>query len=257
MPERNGIDLPRTSVDAIVMMLLQRGVNLIDDREQIHFEDPRVAQVVAFYARLVAGRDKVAAAAAGGSSANRDLVEGRFGAWLCPDWRSPQLQRYATGLAGKVRLRPLPRFDPGDAPTSTWGGTMFGIPRNCRDPDAAFALLEHLLLTDEALAARARVGHILPPMPDKWNLPAYDEPDPFWSGQKVGRFFADLAPSVPHRYVTPFTQIAATELNEVLAKAVAAADAGREAELESLCRTWLGSAAESLRRRVEFGRFER
>jgi len=49
-------------------------------------------------------------------------------------------------------MMPLPRFDSEDAPTSTWGGTMIGIPRASNNPDLAWKLIKLLYLADrEAL----------------------------------------------------------------------------------------------------------
>jgi ABC-type glycerol-3-phosphate transport system substrate-binding protein len=167
------------------------------------------------------------------------------------------LKMYTPGLRGKLRLIPLPKFDAADAPTATWGGTMFGIPRNCRDPDAAWKLMETLLLTEEAAASRRRHTSVLAPMVEQWNDPRYDEPDPFFGEQKVMALYVELARQVPERYVTPFTTIAQSQLTVVLAKAMDAIDAGQdEDELESLCRAWLHEAAKDLERRVEFGRFD-
>src|SRR5687768_15516174 len=47
-PQRHAIELPRASGDYLTVMLLQRGINLIDDRENVYLTDPRVAQTIAF-----------------------------------------------------------------------------------------------------------------------------------------------------------------------------------------------------------------
>lgn len=254
--DRVAMELATNTVEWLLCMLMQRGINPIDDRDRVFLDDARVADTVAFYARLVAGPDAIGAPSASGGGGYRDIIEDRRAAWFCPDWRPMYMKTYAPRLAGKVRLMPLPRFDPTDAPTATWGGTMFGIPRNSRDPDAAWALLESLLLTDPAVEARRRKTSVLPPVTSQWDDPAYATPDPYFGGQRTMRLYVELARQLPERYVTPFTPLAQTQLTGVLAKAMRAVESGRDRDLQLQCRAWLRTAAAELERRVAFGRFE-
>ena len=47
-------------------MLLQRGIYGVDDHYKGHFDNPKVANTLAFYTSLVAGPRKVAAHSSGG-----------------------------------------------------------------------------------------------------------------------------------------------------------------------------------------------
>lgn len=254
--ERFAMELTTTQVEWLLCMLMQRGINPLDDRDNVYLADPRVAETVAFYARLVAGPRKVGEPPPGSGGGYRELSQGRRAAFFCPDWRPMYLKRYTPSLEGKLRLMPMPRFDASDAPTATWGGTMFGIPRNCRDPDAAWKLIETLLLSDEALASRRRHTSVLPPVVTDWDAPVYGQADPFFGGQHAMGLYVELARQVPVRYATPFTAVAQAELTDVLGKAMNAIEAGRDRDLESLCQGWLNESANELRRRVKFGKIE-
>ncbi len=127
---RHAMELFGSSPEALMCLLLQRHINLIDSDDVLHLSDPRVAQTVAFYATLVAGDSAIAGESGAGTGpwAN-DIAAGLLCAALTPDWRAQSLRDYAPSARGRLRMMPLPRFDASDAPTSTWGGTMIGIPR--------------------------------------------------------------------------------------------------------------------------------
>ena len=48
---------------------------------------------------------------------------------------------------------------------------MIGITKACRNPDAAWKLIEFLYFSDEGLAARRKISDILPPVTSVWNEP--------------------------------------------------------------------------------------
>jgi arabinosaccharide transport system substrate-binding protein len=170
-----------------------------------------------------------------------------------PDWRIASLREYGPELAGKLRMMPLPRFDlDRDAPTSTWGGTMIGIPRQVRDPEAAWQLLKFFYLSPQGLEARRHFTSILPAVPSDWDNPAYQEPDPYFGGQKVDALFVELARQVPARFVTPYTVLAQGELGAVLAQAIDFFDRHGNKGLEPTCAGWLSSAAGTLRQQAMF-----
>jgi len=266
---RWAIELPTSASDYLVVMLLQRGLNVIDGENRISLNDAKVTDTIVRYAQMVAGPRRIAAPSTpGGDLFARDLAKGDLCALITPDWRAGFVVIRASELEGKVAMMPLPRFDPGDAPTSTWGGTMIGIPRALEEkgPEAcerAWALLKFLYMTPEGLRARLRSSKILPPMRDQWLDPMYDLPDPYFSNQKVDKLFIDLAPRIPPRYVTALTPAASIYLANVLADAVEYVR-GHESEppdklregLRATCQKRLDDLARDLRERIEFGKFD-
>ncbi len=265
-PNRHPIELRTGGVDDLLVILLQRHLNLIGPNDRIEFTRPEFAQTVAFYAQLVAGDGRIGAQSGGGDAAvAQDLNNGGICAFMTPDWRVRYLKDFtetdrATGkkiLEGKMRMIPLPVFEPGkDARTGTWGGTMIGILRASPRPDDAWKLIEHLYLSDEGFEARIRETNILPPVIAQWDDPRFDRPDPFFGGQKVDRLFVELARELPERYVTPASRAAAAELNSVLYKAIRHVREKGENGLEEACREWLKESAEDLEKRIKWGKFE-
>lgn len=254
-PHRHAIEFPQSSAEYVNVMLLQRGINLIDDREGIHFTDPRVAETIAFYAQLVAGDRRIASESAGGAGVwTNDVVAGNLCAFMTPDWRVYDLKKYAPGLSGSLRMMPLPRFEPEDSPTSTWGGTMIGITRGSKRQDDAWKLIEFLYLSPTGLRAHQQFTNILPAVIEHWNDPTYHREDEFFGGQRVDELYIDLAHRIPRRYVTPASAIASVQLSVVLSRAVEHVRRHGTEGLEQQCRLWCAEAADDLRRRIEHGK---
>ena len=253
--DRHAMELPMASAENVIIMLLQRGVNVVDDYDRTHLTDPRVAHTVAFYAQLVAGPRRIGVESSGGMGVwARDLIDGNTCALVTPDWKVNDLKAFAPSLAGKVRMMPLPVFDPSDARTSTWGGTMAGIPRRCADPDRAWRLIEFLYLSDEARDMRRAHSNIIPPLPEEYGLPEYHRPDPYFGGQRIDALYAELATEIPPRYVSPLTVGGQIAVGVVLGRAVDyVRDRGTEG-LESACAKWLAELDDELRARQAHGR---
>jgi arabinosaccharide transport system substrate-binding protein len=256
-PRRRAMELYTTQSEELLLMLLQRRINIVDDQNQVHLADPLVAQTLAFYAMLAAGERAISADTIPSTNfAYRDLADGAIGAMITPDWRVGYLKQYAPELAGKLRMMALPVFDESDAPTSTWGGTMMGIPRSAKNPAQSWKLLEYLCLSPEGLAARHRYSDIIPPVRERWGDAMYQDGDAFFGGQRVDQLYISLAGRMPPRYMTPFSITAQTALSVMLNRAVAyAGEHGDEGLLEA-CQGWLTDAANELKQWVHYGDFE-
>jgi arabinosaccharide transport system substrate-binding protein len=258
---RHALELPESSSDYLQVMLLQRGINPIDGYGKIHLDDPRVAQTLAFYAQLVAGRKKVTQQSSQGLGAfTRDLTEGSLCSFIAPDWRVTYIKRYGAAVSGKMRMMPMPVFDPADAPTSTWGGTMMGITKACKNPDLAWRLMEHLYFSEAGIKARQESSEILPPIMPMWADPFYHKPDPYFGGQKASELYIELSPKIPPRYVSFATPVATLALNDALVRATRYVDAHEDnldpQALEANCRKWLAVSARDLQARMDQWRFD-
>ncbi len=254
---RYAIEMPQSKADYLVTMLLQRHINLIDDRNHVFLNDPKVADTVARYALMVKGSRRIGADSTPGVNLwTKDLSDGSIAACFTPDWRSVYIRTYSPKLYGKMAMMRLPVFEEGDEPTGTWGGTMMGIPRQCRDPEESWKLLKFLYTTPQSLQARLRFTNIIPPMREQWSDPMYHRADPFYGGQKVDELYIELADRIPNRYVTPFSPMAVQSLSFALGRAVAHVEKNGEAGLREVCQAYLDRQAKDLRRRIAFGTFE-
>ncbi|MBV8779908.1 MAG: extracellular solute-binding protein [Phycisphaerae bacterium] len=252
-PNRLAMMLSQSAADDLIVMLQQRHVQLLDGQNGVHLNQPIVARTMLQYASMVAGDRAVAGEASPGEFRwARDIERGDLCMFLSPDWKADQLKSVAPALAGKMAMIPLPKFDPGDASTGSWGGTMIGLPRQGKHQQAAWALAE--MLTTHPLAER------IPPLPARWSDPIYHQPDSFFGGQSIDDLYIHLAEQLPPRTVTSFSTLADTELADVLHQAVQMqrdfpARSGDDPEALRQCEQWLNSAADDLRDRIRLSSF--
>jgi len=264
VPGRWTIELPGAASDYLMVMLLQRHVNVIDDRDRVRIAEPIVADTIVRYAQMVAGPRRIGAdSSPGGDLWTVDMEQGAICCVFTPDWRAGFLPARSSALHGRLAMMPLPVFDPSDAPTSTWGGTMIGIPRAARDPEASWRLLKLLYLSPQSLRARDRFSQIIPPVVEHWSDPIFHQPNDYFGGLKIDELYISLAPRIPLRYVTPFTALGSMALARVLADARAFVEshaseprAQMEAELRRRVQGWLEKMDARVRERIEFGKFE-
>jgi arabinosaccharide transport system substrate-binding protein len=255
---RHAMEIYSARIDLLVIMLLQRGINLIDDHNQIHLADPKVAQTLAFYAKCAAGPARIGSESGEGDGPlARDLLEGNLCAFVTPDWRIGLFKQYGgPALSGKLRFMPLPRFDAADAPTATWGGTMIAILKSSPHQAEAWKLIERLYFDPEGIDARRRSTQILPPVKSMWDRPSYHQPDPYFGGQMLDEELIALARQIPPRFVTPATNIAGIYLMQALHNATTYVEDNGDAGLEAACQQWLTTAAADLHARMRQWEFD-
>lgn len=201
--------------DQIELLTLQAGGRYFDEQGVPSINSPEIARVLAQITMWCTGPDPIAAHAPDFQAAGNQVKKrGEVVAWFAPDWMCYLIRSEIPELHGKLKLMPLPAWDPGGRRTSVWGGTMLGISRSSPDREQALALAQRLYLSEELAETLYRTGDIITPIRSHWDNPMYDEPDPFYSGQRKGRMYIDLAPEVPSRTNSPYFSIAVLRVQD-------------------------------------------
>ncbi len=246
--DRYALDLPLSGGDALVALLLQRGVGLFDEQGRVTFDDPRAAAVLAWYVRQTRGKDRVATECGWGQPLLKAMSDGLALFYLAPDWRTFMTETDLPHLAGKMKVMPLPAWEPGGRRTSVWGGTGLFITKASQHQELAWELAKFLYLNKPALGARFLATNIIPPFKEAWDLPEFRRPNSYFSGQPLGAVYAALAPSTPDVYGSPFYQLAFDKLGEALLRAGAYYEQHGDEGLERVAETELAAAATYVRR---------
>lgn len=229
---RRGLALSTVEGHGFLALLWQRGGDIFDADGRVIIDSPLAVDTLEFYVELLRGDPPAAGPAL--SSWMEDfaaLARGQFLAYPAPDWMLAAMQLDArTLLEGRVRCMPLPAWQPGGRRTSTGGGTALFIPRGCADVERAWATATLLYFDRESLIRRFRTQTIVPPLHTVFDDPVFDEPLPFFQGQRVGRLLTGLAHEVPPVHGSPYMPEAYTLLNSVFADVAA----GRRAPAAAL-----------------------
>ncbi|NIA13037.1 MAG: extracellular solute-binding protein [Nitrospiraceae bacterium] len=214
------IELSDSAHGDLEPLLFQRGGGYFDADGALTMDNAIAVETLAWYVPLVVGPGQIANSLGAGQILTQAMEDGFFLCLLCPDWRSAVIENDMPRLSGKMGLMPLPRAEPGGRGTSTWGGTMVGIPKQSPHPDLAWELALYLYYAPEPFEERFRNTNILPPTRDAWDLPAISEPRAYWGGQRIGDMFVSIADETPPQYTSPYTPLAKTKLGEAVLQCV-------------------------------------
>lgn len=199
------LNLAPTSLGLHEILLLQAGGGLFAPDGSPTINSEVNVRTVAQMAIWSSGPNRATAEVPlAGVSAMKLADEGYIMAFLAPDWLSGALRTNLPNMAGRFKVMPLPAFVPGGRRTSVYGGTMVGITKASRDPAVAWEFAKRVYLAPETAERLYRVFCIVSPIKTNWSLPCYDEPDPYFSHQPVGRLYLNLAADVPLRVPSPY-----------------------------------------------------
>lgn len=216
--DRYMLDLPFTGAWGLVTLLLQDGGALFDAAGRVAFDSPKTAEVITWYLHQTAGPARIAYDAGDGQSLAKSISDGLVLFCVVPDWRSHLLETDLPRLAGKMALMPLPAWRSGERRTSVWGGTGLIMMKQTKNPDLAWELAKFLYFDPADLGRRFLATGIIPVLKNAWNLPEFNQPNPYYSNQPVGRLYAALAGQTPEVHSSPVDALAHAQLNEAFGR---------------------------------------
>ncbi|MEM1208227.1 MAG: extracellular solute-binding protein [Planctomycetota bacterium] len=204
--------------DVVEMLMLQAGGGTFNADDEIIVASETNARVLATVVHWCFGPGRIALDApefnAGG---NLLKIEGRVVCALMPDWLAGIWKNDMPQLGGKLKLMPLPAWEPGGRRTSVRGGTMLGFPKASQLAgrfEEAWAFGKALYLSTEGARELFEGSNIISPDMSLWDQSFYHEPDPYFSYQPSGSLFIEQAPHVPSRTNHPFRTIARSEIGQ-------------------------------------------
>ncbi len=253
-PDRYLLNFWDNNRDLVKVLLLQAGGDLFDGHERAAFDTEKNARTLAALVGWIAGPRRFCVDArdftAGGDQMR---LQGTVIASILPDWMAAVWKANIPDLAGKVKLMRLPAWERGGLRTSVWGGTALGVTKSAPDFEKSWAVAKHLYLSPRVAENLYRSTYIISPVKAHWSLPVYHQPDPFFSGQKVGALYIAEAPHVPPRIASPYMSFAMERMMSVLVALKAHALAGNVFDAEALlpeARRQLAVAQQDLASRI-------
>jgi arabinosaccharide transport system substrate-binding protein len=245
--KRYMIELEEARSAHLEMCLFQRDSALFDTKGNVIFDDETGVQTMLWFVPLIAAKDRIANNLGGGQILTKAVEDGYFVCLVAPDWRSKTIEKDIPSMSGKMKLMPLPAVKPGGRRTSTWGGTMIGITKQCKNPDLAWKLAMQLYLDKKELGQRFRDTNILPALRSAWKQPEFDEKREYWCGQQVGNLYAALAPQTPAQVISPFIAQGKAKLGEALVDCITYYRANGDSGFEKYARQRLKKSGDELR----------
>ncbi len=253
--DRYPMNMWYSSIGHIEVLILQAGGGFFDQDLQPIIDSEVNAHVIATVTSWMVGPDRIAIdAPAFTASGNFLRLEGRVVCELMADWMAGAWKLDLPGLGGKLKLMPLPAWEKGGRRTGVMGGTMLGIAKASDSPEEAWEFAKHLYLDPDLAEELYRSNSIISPVREFWDLPFYDDPDPYFSDQPSGRIYVNMAPDVPMRTSSPFNNLAFARVQEAVIALYHYAQENEVYDAESLepeARRLLGIAETHVRKLME------
>jgi len=208
LPDHYALNLSDVATNQIYMLVMQNDGVLFDENDEPSFANERNAYTLAKIMTWVTGPERATFYLPGGAAGNQQRLEGLAIGELVIDPNIGMWKLEMPGLAGKVKLMPLPAWEKGGRRTSVIGGSMMSINKRSPHIELCWEMTKELYMSVEVAESTWRTAGIVSPVKALWSEPFYHEPDPFFSGQSPGTLFIEQAPDVPRRPASPYSLLA-------------------------------------------------
>lgn len=176
---------------------------------------PQNAQVLARGISWCVGPDRIAVDSPeltpGG---NQMRLEGKIVCVMMPDWLAGVWKMDMQPLSGKVRVMPLPAWEPDGRRSSVWGGSMTAIPKSTPHFEQAWEVAKRLAYQPEAAEENFRAHLSIGGIRSLWTESFYHEPIEYFGGQHVGTTYIEAAKNMPLNNSSPYNQFAIQRIGQ-------------------------------------------
>lgn len=213
-PDRYPINFWITQTPSIELLMLQAGGGAfkrdpVTGHDRLNVNAGENAQVLARVVSWCVGPARIAIDSPeltpGG---NQMRLEGKVVCVFMPDWLAGIWRMDLQPLSGKVRVMPLPEWEPGGLRASVWGGTMTAIPKSTPNFEAAWDFAKKMTYQPEAAEAGFREHFAIGAISSLWDQPFYHEPVEYFGGQRAGSVYIEAARNLPLNNSSPYNQLA-------------------------------------------------
>ncbi len=141
---------------------------------------------------------KIAVGAPGGRTSAEEFLpfmnNGGFAALIMPMWYMSRFLEYMPDIAGKIAVRPMPVWNPGDAKSAGMGGTCSSVTIQSKHQELAKKFNAFAKLTVESSIKLWEVLHFDPPRWEGvWDRPELQKPDPYFYNEPIFKTLIELA----------------------------------------------------------------
>jgi len=214
-PRHYPLNMWYTSIDQMETLVLQAGGQLFDADDRPVMDSDINAHVLATAVSWMIGPKRISVDAQEFTASGNQLrLDGYVVCSIMPDWLGGVWKNDIPGLSGKLKLMPLPAWTPNGRHTSVWGGTMLGLAKASKNFDQAWTFAKYLYMNKEMARQLYVTNDIISPVKSMWKEKFYDVPDPFFSGQPIGRMYIEQAPNVPRRASSSYNQFGKQRLQD-------------------------------------------
>lgn len=182
--------------ESFEMLIQQTGGGVFDREGRIIIYSRENVQALEVL-RAILEADIVTPISTSGPEYYASFQSGTIATYPLAVWLGGSIKDYAAPTAGNWGVFRLPAVEPGGLRTSNLGGSVLVIPDQSKKKEEAWKYVEYVLCTEKAQIEQYRNFDLFPCLMTTFDDPFFDEPDPFYGGQKVRRLFARDIEKIP------------------------------------------------------------
>jgi cellobiose transport system substrate-binding protein len=217
-----GVKWVDSATNMLNPIIAQQAVGYFDTSDQLVFDtNPGVKTAWDSTMQMIANKES-AGLAAFSPEWNAGFKKGKFATVACPAWMMGYIKDQAPATSGKWDVAAIPGGG------GNWGGSFLAIPKESKNPQAAYDLAAYLTAPEQELRVFKETGN-LPSLPALYTDPALTGfTNPFFSDAPVGTIFSDTAAALQPQYLGtkngPVRQAVENVVREVEAGSLSADD---------------------------------
>jgi lactose/L-arabinose transport system substrate-binding protein len=226
------------------IMMQQNGGQVFDDQDRITINSPQSQEVLGILKRI-----REAGIYSEVAMWSQEFMAGfnsdTIASYPMAVWFAGTIKDTVKDFSGEKQVWGvfrLPAIKPGGTRYSNYGGSVLVIPAQSKNKEAAWQFVEYALCTVEGQVAQYKSMSLYPAYLPALSHATFDEPDPFFGGQRVGRFFSEGVTQIQALNRTPAWTEAFRYIDQALSQwaATGMPTAGFFANLEQKLQRRLG-----------------
>lgn len=166
----------------------------------VSIDDPATRQVADLWQQMI-DEGTLSHAHAFTEEWNRAASDDRLLSWVSAAWGTKIMELGAPKTAGKWAVAPLPQWKEGATTSANWGGSSYAVFTTSAYPYEAATFARWLTTDPAAVAVLNEQGGAYPAAKAGLDLPALNQPQPFFGGQRIYDVINEAARSIDHSWV--------------------------------------------------------
>jgi arabinosaccharide transport system substrate-binding protein len=192
--------VPMTSFEVIDQrpfwpMIVQRGGDYLDKNGKVILDSEiNIKTLEAMYDMMY--KHNIAIPMPGGATNVEEfwpfMNKGGQASLIMPMWYMSRFINYMPDLKGKIYVRPMPIWEPGNKRSAGMGGTGTSVTKQSKYKDLAMDFLAYAKLTRESNIKLWTILRFDPPRWDVWDAPELQAQDPYFGNESVFKVLLDM-----------------------------------------------------------------
>jgi len=181
------------------MLLWQRGLGYIDDEGKVAINSPEAVETLEFLGKMTfEGLFSDELEWTEGWYAELASLDEPIASIIEASWLDVFLKAWiAPGTSGKWGVVRMPAWEEGGVRASNDGGSSLVVTEQSQNPEAAWALIEYVLLRNESQINMFIASGFTPSLETCYDSDVFRMKSDFYGGQVVGALFNEIVQEVP------------------------------------------------------------